>query len=223
MTEVLRMQRVTRRYGPHVALLDVDLALEPGLYGLLGPNGAGKTTLLRIAAGLIRPSSGSVTWLGGHRRRSRATDNAIALCADAEQLPSESTPVELLTLLLRCAGMSAEQAEQTGRRELHELGLDEQLDRATRRFFALPRNLRFDHREETVYVSAVLDWYESDFTDWLERHRPDLPATLLAYISLYAPPEHEAALLRAREEGYAVDFIEWDWRLNDQHPVGRPR
>ena len=101
--------------------------------------------------------------------------------------------------------------------------LDEQLDRAARRFFALPRNLSFDHREETVYVSSILDWYESDFTGWLERNHPDRPATLLTYISLYAPAEYEAALLRAREEGYAVDFIEYDWRLNDQLPAHRAR
>jgi len=97
--------------------------------------------------------------------------------------------------------------------------LDEQLERETRLFFSEPRNLRFDHDEETVYVSSILDWYESDFTRWLEKNHPDQPATLLTYISLYAPQEHEAALLRARDEGYAVDFIEYDWGLNDQNPV----
>ncbi len=132
MSAILRMDRVTRRYGPHVALLDMDLQLEAGLYGLLGPNGAGKTTLMRLAAGLIKPSSGSVTWLGGHKRRSKATDNAIALCSDAEQLPSEYTPTELLTLLLRCAGLGVEDAEARGREELLSLGLQEQLDRPIR-------------------------------------------------------------------------------------------
>lgn len=97
--------------------------------------------------------------------------------------------------------------------------LDEQLDRETRRFFAEPRNLRFDHDQETVYVSSILGWYESDFTDWLEANHPDKPATLLTYISMYGPKIQEAALLRARQEEYDVDFIEYDWNLNDQHPV----
>ncbi len=94
--------------------------------------------------------------------------------------------------------------------------LDEQLDRETFEFFADPRNLRFDHTDETVYVSSILKWYESDFTEWLERNHPTEPATLLTYISIYGPKVHEAALLRARDEGYEVDFIEYDWGLNGQ-------
>ena len=101
--------------------------------------------------------------------------------------------------------------------------LQDQLDRETFRFFAQPRNLRFDHDEETVYVSSILKWHGADFTDWLEKNHPDQPATLLTYISLYGPKEHEAALLRARQEGYDVDFIEYDWNLNDQHPTATPR
>lgn len=93
-------------------------------------------------------------------------------------------------------------------------GLDEQLDRETRRFFAEPRNLRFDHDAGIVYTSAILGWYESDFTEWLARTHPGSPATLLDYISLYAPPEQEGALARARDEGYAMEFLAYDWSLN---------
>ncbi len=50
-----------KRYGAHVALHGVDLAVPRGsVYGLVGPNGAGKTTLLGILAGLRRPTSGTV-------------------------------------------------------------------------------------------------------------------------------------------------------------------
>jgi ABC-2 type transport system ATP-binding protein len=55
------IEGLSKQYGTHKALRDVDLRIEKGMFGLLGPNGAGKTTLLRILATLLRPTSGRVT------------------------------------------------------------------------------------------------------------------------------------------------------------------
>jgi len=53
------------RRGGTVMLNDVDLVLDRGAPTvLIGPNGSGKTTLLRTAMGLVRPSTGSITWAG---------------------------------------------------------------------------------------------------------------------------------------------------------------
>jgi len=47
---------------PVEILRGVDFTVGPNeVYGLLGPNGAGKTTTVKVALGLMRPSSGSVT------------------------------------------------------------------------------------------------------------------------------------------------------------------
>ena len=54
-----------KRYRSNWALQDCDLELPAGrVIALVGPNGAGKTTLLQLAAGLIRPTSGSVALFG---------------------------------------------------------------------------------------------------------------------------------------------------------------
>lgn len=54
-----------REYSEKIALQSANLQIESGkIVGLVGANGAGKTTLLKILAGLIYPSSGSVSVLG---------------------------------------------------------------------------------------------------------------------------------------------------------------
>ncbi len=61
----VRLLEVRVRTGA-VAILDgITMMLEAGAPTVLvGPNGAGKTTLLRVAMGLIRPTSGLITWGG---------------------------------------------------------------------------------------------------------------------------------------------------------------
>ncbi len=61
----LGVHALRRRFGPHVALRDVDARLPEGsITTIFGPNGAGKSTLLKILAGSLRPTEGSVTWRG---------------------------------------------------------------------------------------------------------------------------------------------------------------
>ena len=56
---------LTRRFGDHVAVNQIDLAIPRArIYGFLGPNGSGKTTTIRMLCGLLRPSAGEARVLG---------------------------------------------------------------------------------------------------------------------------------------------------------------
>lgn len=60
--EVLHVNHVSRRFGKHEVLKDINLTIEPNkIYGLLGRNGAGKSTLLNIITNRIFTSDGTVT------------------------------------------------------------------------------------------------------------------------------------------------------------------
>ncbi len=61
---IITTSGITKRFNNVEALVDVNLDVEPGVFGLIGPNGAGKTTLLRILLGLIRPDRGSACIFG---------------------------------------------------------------------------------------------------------------------------------------------------------------
>jgi ABC-2 type transport system ATP-binding protein len=66
MTAIIETKGLGKQYGRKWALRDCTLAIPEGkVAGLVGPNGAGKTTLLHLAVGLLAPTSGSITVLGG--------------------------------------------------------------------------------------------------------------------------------------------------------------
>jgi ABC-2 type transport system ATP-binding protein len=61
--EVLRVESLSKHYGPIKALDGLSFTVQQGqIMGLLGPNGSGKTTTLGIILGILNQTSGSYTW-----------------------------------------------------------------------------------------------------------------------------------------------------------------
>lgn len=55
---------LTKKFKNKVAIDELSLIFNKGIYGLLGPNGAGKTTLMRCMLGLYEPNMGSISYDG---------------------------------------------------------------------------------------------------------------------------------------------------------------
>jgi simple sugar transport system ATP-binding protein len=76
--DVLRVEHIAKRFGPVVALREVNLHLKKGeVLGLLGDNGAGKSTLIKILCGFQKQDSGSM-FLRGQPYEPKSVDDARA-------------------------------------------------------------------------------------------------------------------------------------------------
>lgn len=65
VSEHVKVEHVSKRFGEVVAIDDLSLQLFPGeVLGLVGPNGAGKTTLFNLVSGILVPDSGSICICG---------------------------------------------------------------------------------------------------------------------------------------------------------------
>lgn len=61
---VIEISGLTKRYGSHYAIRDINIAVPVGVTGLLGPNGSGKSTFIKAILGLVKPDAGSGHVLG---------------------------------------------------------------------------------------------------------------------------------------------------------------
>jgi branched-chain amino acid transport system ATP-binding protein len=65
MSEILRLENVTKRFGGLIAVNDISFAIESGeIVGFIGPNGAGKTTIFNLIVGIYKPDRGKIIFSG---------------------------------------------------------------------------------------------------------------------------------------------------------------
>lgn len=60
----LIINRVSKQYKNKIAVDRISVKLQKGVHGLLGANGAGKTTLMRMICGILKPTSGTISFDG---------------------------------------------------------------------------------------------------------------------------------------------------------------
>jgi ABC-2 type transport system ATP-binding protein len=93
MTPVIHTDGLTKTYGVHRGITELDLDVEGGeIFGFLGPNGAGKTTTMRILLDLIRPTGGRAEVFG-----IETTADPVAIHRRVGYLPGEFDLYDRLT------------------------------------------------------------------------------------------------------------------------------
>jgi heme exporter protein A len=106
----IRFENVEKRYGGLYALRRVSLDVAPGeCVVLAGRNGSGKTTLLRIAARLVRPTSGNVSYSDGSTGDKASDRVRPGFVAHATMVYDELTAEENLLLFARLQGVDRPQ------------------------------------------------------------------------------------------------------------------
>ena len=97
--------------------------------------------------------------------------------------------------------------------------LYEQLDDQAKKFLSSPQGFRIDKKEQTVYLSAILQtsWFGKEFsskygTNRMFKDQEVVTRAVLNFITNYVRKEDVSYL---QVENYSVKYIKYDWRLND--------
>ena len=134
MSEILKLQAVSRNFSGLKALRDVSLGVNKGeVLGLIGPNGAGKTTLVNVVTGVTPASSGTVTFMGQDITRVKTYQSARLGLSRTFQIVQPFAEFSALDNVAAAAlfsqpGESIKSAREEARAHLAFVGLEAQSD-----------------------------------------------------------------------------------------------
>ncbi len=123
MASALEAEGLVKSYGARIAVDNLSFQVPHGsIYGVLGPNGAGKSSTLRMAVGVLKPSAGTVTMLGGPI--TRASLKRVGYLPEERGLYRSMSARAAIAYLARLKGMPASIAFKRADRllETHLLG-----------------------------------------------------------------------------------------------------
>src|SRR6185436_7107428 len=122
----LVLDQLTKRYGDHVAVDRLSLAVEKGEFvSLLGPSGCGKTTTLQMIAGFVEPSAGAIQLEGRDLLAVRPARRGLGIVFQSYALFPHMTVAENVSFGLEMQGIAtAERSRRVGETlELVGLGI----------------------------------------------------------------------------------------------------
>lgn len=174
MSDVIEFERVTMRHGDLLRLAELDLSVHEGeVLALLGHNGAGKTTTMKLILGLISPSEGRVTVMGGAPDGPQADvlRRSLGFLPENVSFYEQLTGHEVLTYFARLKRIDLRQvdelldrvglSEAAGRRvKIYSKGMRQRLGLA-QALLGEPRLLLLDEPTTGLDPAATREFYET--------------------------------------------------------------
>jgi ABC-2 type transport system ATP-binding protein len=148
---MLRFENVTRTFGSHVAVDNLNLSLDRGeLFALLGHNGAGKTTTIKMLVGLLKPTSGAI-YAGPYNviENPREVSRLLGYVPDLPFLYDKLSGREFLRFVADMYGMPEASAKAAVEREAERFQLHEFMDQLTESY-------SHGMRQRTVFAAAMI-------------------------------------------------------------------
>ena len=119
---LIRSESLTKLYGVVIGVNDVNIELEPGVWGLLGPNGSGKSTFLKLVTGQLRPTEGEIQVFGETPWNNRGLFHRIGLCPEQDAFYSFLSAFEFVRALAELSGNSRKVAGSMAEQALERTG-----------------------------------------------------------------------------------------------------
>lgn len=124
---MIEVRRLTKRYGPTLAVDDLSFTVEPGrVTGFLGPNGSGKSTTMRTVLGLDHPTAGGALVHGKPYRELAHPLRTVGALLDARWVHPHRSARAHLRWMARSNGLPAARVDEV----LDQVGLTAVADRA---------------------------------------------------------------------------------------------
>jgi polar amino acid transport system ATP-binding protein len=134
-SELIRFDKVTKRFGDNTVLDGLDFRVDSGKHvTLIGPSGSGKTTILRLLMTLTRPDEGTITVAGDRlfpadEKRVREVRKKIGMVFQQFNLfPNMSVLRNVTEAPVTVLGLSRDEAEERARELLDLVGLADKCD-----------------------------------------------------------------------------------------------
>ena len=148
---MIEVKHLTKKYGNHVAVSDLNFKIANGkIYGLLGPNGAGKSTTMNIMTGCLAATEGTVNINGFDIfKDSIRAKKAIGYLPEIPPLYPDMTPFEFLSFVAKAKGVPSDQVYRQVGEVIELTQLEEMKNR-------LIKNLSKGYKQRVGIAQALL-------------------------------------------------------------------